>query len=180
MARASVAGDQPQGGHAWDRIAFDVCLGGVVVLGFIGLSACGAGETATSDSGSASTAAVAGTAATQTVTPGPVVDAITVTSKNFVQAMSEAGIPCAQVDDGFTCAVNGVEIGVGVPRDWIADERLRSRACDEGYINTEYQVVGDDESWYAAIDYHDDGVALVDALAAAGYVTGFFDYCPSK
>jgi hypothetical protein len=180
MAGASVTEDRPQPRTAWDRFALGARVGGVVVLGIIGLAACGGEKTATTDPVQASPTAGATVAATQAVTPGSVVDAITVTSENVVQAMRQADFRCTPVDTGFTCVGDGGEIEVGVPHDWNADARLRQRACDEGYINTDYQVVGDGTTWYAAIDSHEEGVAIINVLAAAGYVTGFFDYCPSR
>ncbi|WP_296667584.1 hypothetical protein [Demequina sp.] len=120
-----------------------------------------------------------------TVTPEPVESSdapsplVTVTDENLIEAFDAAGFPCEGSLDGVTCAVAGADIPIGLPVDWAADTELRRDACEQGYINEDYRVVGDDATWFAAPDFEEQGQALIDGLAAAGYATAFFDYCPA-
>ena len=162
-----------------------VLLGPIVIAS---LAACSSEASETSTSASHSAPEPIPSASPKPSTPVPsesavseptAVAVITVDADNLAGALDATGLECVPVDDYLDCDVGGESIAVIIPSDWAADEALRQRACDEGYINLEYTVVGDGATWYAATDYDEASAAFMDALAAAGYETSTFPYCPA-
>ncbi|MDN4488978.1 hypothetical protein QQX10_12455 [Demequina sp. SYSU T00039] len=124
--------------------------------------------------------------AAQMPTPSPTASSspdpagpVPVTAANLEDALATAGFECGDLDGVLNCAIGGSNVPFGVPDDWAADTELRRDACEQGYLSADYQVVGDDATWYAAPDYVEDAETLIERLAAAGYTTDFFDYCPA-
>lgn len=79
--------------------------------------------------------------------------------------------------NGTTYTFNGVAYKFEEPSDWNTSLSQRKQACDQGYINTSYQVATDGKSWFATTDSNADYLALVDALKGAGIEAKVDSYC---
>ncbi len=91
------------------------------------------------------------------------------------KALNEIGATC---DDLITkCTYNGVEYSVNIPTDWINEVSLRQQACDDGYVNANYVLISDGETWYISANYDEEREALKTALLATGLEVVDIKYC---
>ncbi len=87
------------------------------------------------------------------------------------------GMSCQGSDVSMDCDWNGVRYEFMVPSNWKQDMNLRMQACNEGYINTGYNMVSDGSSWYATTDFEEDNTKLVNALNEIGFESQVVSYC---
>jgi hypothetical protein len=92
-------------------------------------------------------------------------------------AYKKIGMECSGPDFQATCSWNGISYTLSKPSDWNKDVQLRNKACDEGYINPEYLLASDDQSWRISTDQNEDTVKLTDALTEAGLKAKAVRYC---
>ncbi len=79
--------------------------------------------------------------------------------------------------NGNTYTFSGVEYKFDEPSSWSASMNQRKQACEQGYINTGYQVATDGSTWFATTNYNEDLAALVNALKGAGIDAEVASYC---
>ena len=79
--------------------------------------------------------------------------------------------------NGTTYTFEGVEYKFDVPSDWGTSMNQRQQACEQGYINTGYQIATDGETWFATTDFNEDLAQLVNALSDAGIEAVVDSYC---
>jgi hypothetical protein len=79
--------------------------------------------------------------------------------------------------NGNTYTLNGVQYKFDEPSNWQTSLNQRKQACDQGYINTSYQIVTDSSTWFATTDNNSDYSALVTALKGAGINAKIASYC---
>lgn len=90
-------------------------------------------------------------------------------------ALAAAGAECASGTGERDCTLNGVSFTLS--DSWKQSAGMRERACTEGYINTDYQVLTDGTS-YISSDYDTDYPAIASALEEQGVTVETTDYCP--
>lgn len=125
-----------------------------------------AGESASSTAETNTSRAVTSTAAIPTTGPAGIVEAI-----------ATAGGECGRVAERTerSCMLNGISFTLA-ESGWQAQAADRKRACDEGYISTEYQLLSDGR-WTIAADYDEDYAAIKTALARLGINAELRPYC---
>lgn len=79
--------------------------------------------------------------------------------------------------NGNTYTLSSVEYKFEEPSNWQTSLNQRKQACDQGYINTSYQVATDGSTWFATTDNNSDYSALVNALKGAGINAEIASYC---
>lgn len=93
-------------------------------------------------------------------------------------AIATANISCTS--SGATessCTFKGKEYTLTKPTDWDKDKELRKQACDQGYINSNYQILTGSNSFYFSTDYNEDLKTLSKALNDAGADVSLAAYC---
>lgn len=76
-----------------------------------------------------------------------------------------------------TCTYQGKEYTLTKPTNWSNDGNLRKQACEQGYINSNYQILSDGSSFYFATDQNEDLQPLSTALNGAGVKVNVVAYC---
>lgn len=127
-------------------------------------SGCSAGDDAAATLGPTSTAAEDST--TTEVAAPSILDSITA-------AGGSCEAPEARSEQ--VCIVNGVEFQLAVD-GWTRQAADRERACAEGYVDTNYQVLSDG-TWVLSTDYNDDLEMIQTTLAADGVNGTIRPYC---
>lgn len=61
--------------------------------------------------------------------------------------------------------------------DWDRDADLRKQACDEGFINPQYLIATDGNTWFAAADFNDETREIASALREIGLIANVQGYC---
>jgi hypothetical protein len=79
--------------------------------------------------------------------------------------------------NGNTYTFSGVEYKFDEPSNWQTSLSQRKMACEQGYINTSYQIVTDGSTWFATTNNNSDLAALVNALKGAGIKVEIASYC---
>lgn len=79
--------------------------------------------------------------------------------------------------NGNTYTLNGVEYKFDEPSNWGTSMNQRKQACDQGYVNTSYQVATDGSTWLATTNNNEDYAVLVNALEGAGINAEIASYC---
>jgi hypothetical protein len=79
--------------------------------------------------------------------------------------------------NGNTYTLNGVEYKFEEPSNWNTSMSQRKQACEQGYVNTSYQIVTDGSTWFATTDNNEDYSALATALKDAGIEVKIESYC---
>ena len=75
------------------------------------------------------------------------------------------------------CTWNGKKYTLTKPSDWSKDESLRNQACDQGYINANYQILSDGSSFHFTTDFNEDLPTLETALNDASIDAKVIPYC---
>ncbi|MGH7195292.1 MAG: hypothetical protein ACREGA_00765 [Candidatus Saccharimonadales bacterium] len=94
------------------------------------------------------------------------------------QAVAKISMQCQS--SGATqsgCTWNGKKYTLAKPSDWSADQSKRKQACDQGYVNSNYQILTDSKSYYFTTDYNQDLQALSTALNKTGVTAHLAAYC---
>lgn len=79
--------------------------------------------------------------------------------------------------NGNTYTLSGVEYKFDEPSNWQTSLNQRKQACEQGYVNTSYQIVTDGSTWFATTDNNSDLGALATALKGAGINAEVASYC---
>lgn len=79
--------------------------------------------------------------------------------------------------NGNTYTLNGVAYKFDEPSNWQTSLDQRKQACEQGYVNTSYQIVTDGSTWFATTDNNSDLGALATALKGAGINAEVASYC---
>ncbi|WP_061962554.1 hypothetical protein [Demequina flava] len=101
-----------------------------------------------------------------------------VTNENLDEALAAADLDCDLERSSTVCYVDDVPMPVVLPFDWNVDTEERAEACENGYVATDLEVVGDGATWYAVPNEAEHGQHMIDALAVAGYEASLQPYCP--
>ena len=94
------------------------------------------------------------------------------------QAIQQIGMACTGPSNAPDCTYNSVQYQFTIPSSWSADQALRTKACNQGYINSDYAVATDGSTWYATTNQNSDINTLVSALAQTGIKVESATYCP--
>ncbi|QOC56053.1 hypothetical protein SEA_CLOWN_55 [Gordonia phage Clown] len=129
---------------------------------------CRAPVTSVSSSVAESVAETTTSTSTATSTPSAVAASID-------EVLAAAGASCTADGKDQNCTMNGVNFTV--TPGWESSAAMRGRACDEGFINTSYQVLRGGD-WFIAADYDEDYPKLAAALEGQGVSAETVDYCP--
>ena len=122
--------------------------------------------TATTTTTASSSAADETSTTTSTAAPADV---------SMDDALAAAGADCAAGTGERDCTLNGVSFTLS--DSWKQSAGMRARACTEGYINTDYQVLTDGTS-YISSDYDTDYPAIASAIEEQGVTVETTNYCP--
>lgn len=76
-----------------------------------------------------------------------------------------------------TCQWDGKTYIFDKPTNWSQNASLRKKACDEGYVNTNYQMLSDGASFTFTTDYNEDLQSLNTALSGANANVRIVGYC---
>ncbi|HZM64354.1 MAG TPA: hypothetical protein VFB59_04445 [Candidatus Saccharimonadales bacterium] len=79
--------------------------------------------------------------------------------------------------NGNTYTLNGIEYKFEEPSNWQTSLNQRKQACDQGFVNSSYQVATDGSTWFATTNSNSDLAALVTALKGAGINAEVASYC---
>ncbi len=94
-------------------------------------------------------------------------------------SIAKIGMTCqSSGETEFTCTWNGKEYRLTKPTSWTTDESLRKQACDQGYINRNYQILSDEASFHIGTDFNEDLQTLNTALIGADAKVAVVAYCP--
>ena len=95
----------------------------------------------------------------------------------IVDAITAAGGECERAAGTAprNCTLDGVSFEL-TEDSWQADAADRRRACDEGYVNTRYQLLTDGD-WTISTDQNADYLTIQDALAPHGINAEIKPYC---
>ena len=94
-------------------------------------------------------------------------------------ALGEIGVTCRMpLSVESHCAWHGLKFSVRVPKDFAHDEELRSKACDQGYVDPSFLIATDGSGWTVTSDSNDDTRAVAQALASTGLEVNLEGYCP--
>ena len=94
------------------------------------------------------------------------------------QAIQKIGMTCTGPSNAPVCTYNNVQYQFTIPSSWSTDQALRTKACNEGYVNTTYAVATDGSTWYATTNQNSDINTLVSALTKTGITVESATYCP--
>lgn len=76
-----------------------------------------------------------------------------------------------------TCTYKGKEYTLTKPSNWSNDGNLRKQACEQGYVNSNYQILSNGSSFYFTTDNNEDLQSLSTALNNAGAEVTVVAYC---
>lgn len=145
-----------------------------------GLAACS--STDDTSQPTPSTPAIAAESTTETIashaTPSPSAEEPAAAAPaGIVEAITAAGGQCGPVAERTerSCTLNGVSFTLA-ETGWESQAADRQRACDEGFINTEYQLLSDGR-WTIAADYDEDYATIRSALAGQRVTAELRPYC---
>ncbi|MFW6026760.1 MAG: hypothetical protein ACOCRX_10505 [Candidatus Woesearchaeota archaeon] len=93
------------------------------------------------------------------------------------EAQEKIGMKCIGSEASMDCDWNDAEYSFFRPEDWEEDRKDRIRACDEGWINEEYNMVTDGSTWHATTDYEEGNAALQEAFSDIGFDSEIVPYC---
>ncbi len=79
--------------------------------------------------------------------------------------------------NGNTYTLNSVEYKFDEPSSWDTSMKQRQQACEQGYVNTGYQIATDGSTWFATTNNNEDLTPLVNALKGAGIDAKVASYC---
>ncbi|UCZ88692.1 hypothetical protein [Gordonia sp. WA4-43] len=142
----------------------------LALVGCSGTETPNAGESTTSTSTTATTTTSSSAAAETSTTTSAAAAAM-----SMDDALTAAGADCAAGTGERDCTLNGVSFTLS--DSWKQSAGMRERACTEGYINTDYQVLTDGTS-YISSDYDTDYPAIASALEEQGVTVETTNYCP--
>ncbi len=93
-------------------------------------------------------------------------------------ALSKIGATGAEGPvNGTTYTFNNVEYKFEEPSNWQTSLSQRKMACEQGYVNTSYQIITDGSTWFATTNNNSDLAALADALKGVGIKAEVASYC---
>ncbi|WP_062072510.1 hypothetical protein [Demequina sediminicola] len=142
------------------------------------LASCSGGsdaDDAPSTDASAPPEAEATTPSASSEPTGPVV----VTADNVREALADSGMDCDGDRSSYNCYIDDVPMPIVTPEEWDEDVAEREFACEEGFVDADYMVVGDGATWYAAPNDSSQADVLLAAFDAAGYEASPQPYCPA-
>lgn len=79
--------------------------------------------------------------------------------------------------NGNTYTLDGVEYKFDEPSSWDTSMKQRQQACEQGYVNTSYQIATDGSTWFATTNNNEDLTPLVNALKGTGIDAKVASYC---
>jgi len=96
------------------------------------------------------------------------------------QALKRIGADCYGSNQTKTCTFAGVQYRIDYVSDWAANQTLRNKACEQGYINNRLNILSDGKSWTLGTNHQADLRTLHEALQTTGTRFTIVPYCINR